>query len=148
MNDGAAEPAIGGAVRLHGSVFQKVLAVEMGAGAIAGGGRRKDQHLAGLIHFQERRQRRMQTEIAIEIEGAAGLTRRRNGNIRAQFPVTGIAMGRRGVQPIQAAAQDDNGQAVVDGRRRERQAGRGGEAERGHGEASEQRSPIQHHFLL
>ncbi len=49
----------------------------------------------------------MQTEIAIEIEDAAGLTRRRNGNIRAQFPVTGIAMGRRGVQPIQAAAQDD-----------------------------------------
>ena len=114
------EPAVPGAEGRVRAVLEDVLAVEVGALAIAGGRRRDDGEPPVAIHRVQRLERRVEAEIAVEVDGALG-ARWRHREMGPSLAVVPVGIGRYRVQRVQAAAQDDDHEPLVGGR-----AGEGG----------------------
>ena len=119
--DRPVEPAVLRAIGFAAAVLQHVLPVEMGAVAIAGGGGRDEQQFARPVERHEIAERRMQAEIAVEIEGQVG--RKRQGG--PQTAIIPVAVGRQGVQAVEPATQQNQDEAPV-----RRRGGEGGADER------------------
>ena len=114
----------------------------MGSVAIAGGGGRDEQQFARPVERHEIAERRMQAEIAVEIEGRVG--RKRQGG--PQTAIISVAVGRQRVQAVEPATQQNQDEAPV--RRRGGEGGAdSGEGGKGGG-AREKRPTLQHGHLL
>jgi hypothetical protein len=55
----------------------------------------------------------MQTEEAVEIDGAVALAGRGDGEIAAQRAIVAVAVGRHGGEAVHAAAQDGDDEAAL-----------------------------------
>jgi hypothetical protein len=81
----------------------------MGSVAIAGGGGRDGQQFARPVERHQIPERRMQAEIAVEIEARVG-RQRQGGSPTAIVPV---AVRRQSVQAVEPAAQQKQDEAPV-----------------------------------
>ena len=150
--DGAVQPAAFRVTRRQRAALEHVLAVEMRALAIVGGGGVDDERLARVVKAREIRHRRMEAEEVVEPRGR-GVAIPAQRERAVQAGVFGIADRRDGRKPVERAAQHDDDEPRVARAGRARKArDRGiGEARAGAGEEApswDQRKRKRHGYLL
>ena len=148
LRDDAIQPSVRCALHAGRAGLHVVLGVEMRPRGIGRSTRMDHCELAPRVQGVQRRQARMQAEVAIEVERAAGAAGSRDGNRRSCGVVLAIAVRHDHVEPVDRPALEHHDQHLAPpGRRGHRfgeEMGREAEAQQRHRALLHENASILH----